>query len=60
VCDVCGRIEDVPSSEFEDLVSRLRDHHDFDLDVCHTALVGRCREHHRVRDEVAAVATGST
>ena len=47
VCEVCGHIEDVQSSEFDDLVDRLRDHHGFELDVCHTALVGRCRNHHR-------------
>jgi Fe2+ or Zn2+ uptake regulation protein len=45
VCEVCGRIEDVPSSEFDELVDRLRDHHDFELDVHQTALVGRCNLH---------------
>ena len=47
VCEVCGHIEDVPSSEFDELVDRLRDRHDFELDVHQTALVGRCRNHHR-------------
>lgn len=59
VCEVCGRIEDVPSSEFDDLVARLRDHHDFELDVCHTALVGRCRHHHRTSNAIG-VAQGPT
>lgn len=48
VCDVCGHIEDVPTSEFADLVARLREHHRFELDVGHTALVGRCAHHARV------------
>jgi Fur family ferric uptake transcriptional regulator len=47
VCEVCGRIEDVPSSEFDELVDRLRDRHDFELDVHQTALVGRCNLHAR-------------
>jgi hypothetical protein len=29
------------------LVDRLRDHHDFELDVHQTALVGRCNLHTR-------------
>jgi Fur family transcriptional regulator, ferric uptake regulator len=48
MCDVCGRIEDVPSSEFDDLVLRLRDAHGFELDIFQTALVGRCHHHSRV------------
>ena len=59
VCVVCGRIEDVPPSEFDDLVDRLREHHDFELDVCHTALVGRCRHHHRASN-ASGVAHGAT
>jgi Fur family ferric uptake transcriptional regulator len=45
VCDTCGHIGDVPASEFDDLVKRLRDHYDFDLDIRHTALIGRCGRH---------------
>ena len=47
MCEVCGRIEDVPASAFDDLVDRLRDAHGFELDIFHTALVGRCAEHAR-------------
>jgi Fur family ferric uptake transcriptional regulator len=45
VCEVCGRIEDLPPSAFDDLVDRVRDSHGFELDVDHAALVGRCRDH---------------
>jgi Fe2+ or Zn2+ uptake regulation protein len=45
VCAVCGDITDVPSAEFADLTARLREHHGIELDVGHTALVGRCRTH---------------
>jgi Fe2+ or Zn2+ uptake regulation protein len=45
VCEVCGHIGDVPTSEFTDLVARLREQHAFELDVGHTALVGRCARH---------------
>jgi Fur family transcriptional regulator, ferric uptake regulator len=45
VCAVCGRITDVPTAEFVELTSRLREHHGIELDVGHTALVGRCNAH---------------
>ena len=60
VCEVCGRIEDVPSSEFDDLVDRLRDHHGFELDVCHTALVGRCSEPSPFEQRSHSSAQGTT
>jgi Fe2+ or Zn2+ uptake regulation protein len=44
VCEVCGRIEDVPRDAFADLVDRVRDH-GFELDIEHAALVGRCGAH---------------
>jgi len=47
MCEVCGRIEDIPASAFDELVDRLRDVHGFELDIFHTALVGRCRQHTR-------------
>jgi Fur family ferric uptake transcriptional regulator len=45
VCEQCGRIRDVSASDFDDLVSQLRDRHDFDVDVGHAAFAGRCRQH---------------
>jgi Fe2+ or Zn2+ uptake regulation protein len=46
VCEVCGRIEDVPADAFVDLVDRVREH-GFELDIDHAALVGRCPAHAR-------------
>jgi hypothetical protein len=48
---LCGRIVDVPTFEFADLVARLRTHHDFELNVGHTALVGRCGRHAPAADD---------
>jgi len=45
VCEHCGRIHDVPAREFDPLVERIRTGYDFELDVGHVALVGRCRDH---------------
>ena len=47
MCEVCGRVEDVCTSAFDDLAERLRDVHGFELDIFNTALVGRCRHHTR-------------
>ena len=57
VCEVCGRIEDVPSSEFDELVDRLRDRHDFELDVHQNALVGRCSRHARANGHASSHTT---
>ncbi len=45
VCEECGRIRDVPATEFDALVARIRALYDFELHVGHAALVGRCRDH---------------
>ena len=47
VCEVCGRIHDVPAAEFNALVARIRDLYAFEWHVGHVALVGRCRDHCR-------------
>ncbi len=61
MCEVCGRIEDVPASAFDDLVAQLRYAHGFELDIFSTALVGRCSQHARgapVRNPDLAAACG--
>ena len=45
VCEQCGRIRDVPAHELDALVAHLRESYDFELQIGHAALVGRCREH---------------
>ena len=45
VCEVCGRVLDVPAHEFAPLVARVREVYGFELDIAHNALMGRCREH---------------
>lgn len=45
VCEVCGRVLDVPAQEFAPLVARMREAYGFELDIAHNALMGRCREH---------------
>ena len=45
VCEVCGKVSDVPSHELAPLVSRLRDHYGFDLHAHHVALPGACASH---------------
>jgi Fe2+ or Zn2+ uptake regulation protein len=42
VCQVCGRVVELPSDTLKALDRRLRHDHDFALDVQHFALVGRC------------------
>ncbi len=45
VCQECGRVFDVPAYEFAPLVVRVREIYDFELDITHNAVMGRCREH---------------
>jgi len=45
VCEECGRIRDVPSSEFDAFVAQLRSNYGFELRVGRMALLGRCEEH---------------
>ena len=45
VCEVCGRVIDVPQEEFDPLVEHVRDVYGFDIDVAHNALMGRCLVH---------------
>ena len=45
VCEQCGRVLDVPAHEFAALVERVRDTYEFELDITHNALMGRCRDH---------------
>ena len=45
VCEECGRVLDVPAQEFAPLVARVRDAYGFELDIAHTALMGRCGHH---------------
>jgi Fe2+ or Zn2+ uptake regulation protein len=47
VCELCGRIRDVPAAEFDVLVARVRRQYDFELHMGHAALVGRCGDHAR-------------
>lgn len=45
VCEVCGRVVDVPLSEFSDLMRHLEHEYGFVADGLHFALSGRCVEH---------------
>jgi Fur family transcriptional regulator, ferric uptake regulator len=45
VCEQCGCIRDVPATEFDPLVARIRELYEFELHVGHAALLGRCRDH---------------
>jgi Fe2+ or Zn2+ uptake regulation protein len=45
VCDVCGRVSDIPPSELDDLVARLRDRYAFELQPSRFALLGQCAGH---------------
>jgi Fur family ferric uptake transcriptional regulator len=45
VCEVCGKVSDIPASELDDLAARLRDHYGFELEPSRFALPGRCLEH---------------
>ena len=45
VCDVCGKVSDIPASELDDLVARLRERYGFDLQPSRFALLGACTAH---------------
>lgn len=45
VCEVCGRVVDVPMSEFSSLIQHLEEEYGFVADGLHFALSGRCVEH---------------
>jgi len=45
VCDVCGKVSDIPAHELDDLVGRLHDRYGFDLQPSRFALLGQCSEH---------------
>jgi Fur family ferric uptake transcriptional regulator len=42
VCHACGAVDEVPTELLDDLAGRLRERHDFTLDVTHVALSGLC------------------
>lgn len=42
VCHGCGQVVETPKDLLADLAARLQDELDFDLDVTHVALSGRC------------------
>ena len=50
VCELCGRVFDVPADEFSALVARVREIYGFDLDIAHNALMGRCCDPRRAGD----------
>ena len=45
VCDVCGKVSDIPSYELDDLVHRLHDAYGFELQPSRFALLGHCADH---------------
>jgi Fur family transcriptional regulator, ferric uptake regulator len=45
VCEVCGKVSDIPSHELDDLVQRLHHGYDFELQPSRFALLGRCAHH---------------
>jgi Fur family ferric uptake transcriptional regulator len=45
VCDVCGKVSDIPSHELDDLVRRLHDAYGFELRPSRFALLGHCADH---------------
>jgi Fur family ferric uptake transcriptional regulator len=47
VCDVCGKVSDIPSHELDGLVRRLHDTYDFELQPTRFALLGHCAHHVR-------------
>lgn len=47
VCEECGRTEDLPLGELEELVTHLEARHGFIAGGVHFALVGRCVAHDR-------------
>jgi Fe2+ or Zn2+ uptake regulation protein len=47
VCDVCGKVSDIPSHELDGLMRRLHDTYDFELRPTRFALLGQCAHHGR-------------
>lgn len=45
VCEVCGRVEDVPLEDLAPLVRHLEERYRFVADGIHFALSGRCVDH---------------
>jgi Fe2+ or Zn2+ uptake regulation protein len=45
VCEVCGKVSDIPAHELDSLVIRLRDEYAFALQPNRFALLGQCAEH---------------
>ncbi len=45
VCEVCGRVYDIPPTELAELGTRLRERYGFELHATHFALMGRCNQH---------------
>lgn len=43
VCHSCGAVAEAPTDLMGELVERVRSDSDFDVDVSHVALSGRCR-----------------
>jgi Fur family ferric uptake transcriptional regulator len=42
VCQVCGRVVEVPAAELDGLIARVRRQHGMLIDAGHFALTGRC------------------
>lgn len=42
VCHHCGAVSEAPTALMDELADRLREREDFELDVTHVALSGRC------------------
>lgn len=51
VCDRCGKVSDIPSQELDDLVRRLHDAYDFELQPSRFALLGQCAHHKHEQDD---------
>jgi len=45
VCELCGRVSDIPVSALDDLTALLRDRFGFELHATHFALMGTCDNH---------------
>lgn len=43
-CERCGRVQELPSEEFDDLRTMLIERHGFVMDDRHFAMVGLCRD----------------
>lgn len=47
VCDVCGRTEDIPVEELDELTKRLEEKYSFTAAGFHFAMIGRCTVHEK-------------